>query len=542
MSGGLIGSYRSERQEILKAYRNHSEDVADKDDLTPIVEELLSIEAIQQAVETDVRPAAKQRRKGEISQMQMAQPEEADWLNFFIRPEPAGPSTGSAGQDVPQDVEEEKKMIQPAIPYAKDTSGPRPNDAHMLPLNTQMYSRIRQPVASTPPASDTESVEGSDGTPRVHRPKAVPNSGRYAMLASARREPYGGFSSGDESTGSIGRRSRKQQSSRVLPLRDFEHGVVPGVSVPSGRHSLDGNTWNKIQSLATYLAELVDQPSADASFFLTYIHSPRHSGGYNAVKEALKHVAGSIKELKAELKMVQDIRDGIEESATVHTPVDDIELCVGAARDVSRALDLLALLEEVKTWGSGSLDGLGWNQSTHEPEPVRSTEVSLPGGSRDVESKVLAAGQRSFPPEPRVPRRKKKDEHPQNWRVVKRDKERKPQSTNRLAEFIPSYSRTTFGSEPDLFDLDECRRRALEERSKREAAVRHAGRHFRSGMNSGIHGKQVASFYASEARRYEASARSWELRAAEEIVKQQRYVPLGSQRKLYVYQHRDLCA
>ena len=490
----------------------------------------MSIEAIQQVVQTDVRPVEKQQRKSEISQK--AQTEEADWLNFFIRPEPAGRSTGPIEQDGHQAVvEEEKEVVQPTIPSLKGTSGPRPNDAHMLPLNTQMYSRIRQPVASTPPASDTESVGESEGTPRAQKPKAVVNSGRYAMLASARREPYGGFSSGDESTGSNGRRSRKQQSSRVLPLRDFEQGAS-GFSAPPRRHFPDGNTWNKIQSLATYLAELVEQPSADASFFLTYVHSPSYPGGYTAIKEALKYVAGSTKDLKAELKMVRDIRDGIEESATVHTPVDDIEICVGAARDVSRALDLLALLEEVKTWGSGSLDGLGWVQSSQETNSVRSTEVGSLEKSRDAESKVLAAGQRSFPPELRAPRRKKKDEHPQNWRVVKKEKERKPKSANRLAEFIPSYSRTTFGAEPDLFDLDECRRRALEERSKREAAVRHAGRHFRSGMNSGIHGKQVASFYASEARRYEASARSWELRAAEEIVKQQRCVPLDSPRKL----------
>ncbi len=59
---------------------------------------------------------------------------------------------------------------------------------------------------------------------------------------------------------------------------------------------------------------------------------------------------------------------------------------------------------------------------------------------------------------------------------------------------------------------------------RREDAMRLAGQYFKNGMRGGGggRGREVASFYAAEARRLEAEAMLWELRAARQIVERQR--------------------
>ena len=501
---------KSPLEDVHDALRNHRIDAGG--DLSLAIEDLLSLEAIKQLGRRSSHSTLNKKPPDQSPPRE----EEGDWRNFFIKPDLAAA--------VPP-LEE----IQ-SDPLAGDTTfsdsgpmegphhdiGPRPNDRPVLPLNTQMYSRISHPSGSTPVDSDNESLEDIPGTPKVRRVKPITSSGRYASLASVSREGYNSFSSGDESAGSV--KKRTNRSSRAIPLRDFERRLPAGGVIAPAR----AGEWGTLQSLATYLAELVSKQTADSSYFLTYFHSPEFPNGYAAVREALTKASSPLAGLRAEIAMVREIRAGIEQSAQARTPIEDITLCVGAAGDVSRSLDLLALLEEIKTWGGEKLDSLGWAPARNDGSGVAKSQSLRSRGQKDPLAGREGSGQRPVQPELLVPKRKKKEEHPQNWRVVRKEKAKKPRSTHRLAEFIPGYAKSSFGPDAVLFDMDECRRRAVEERVKREAAVRQAGRHFRSGGMGGSRGKQVAAFYAGEARRYEAAARSWELRAAEELVKNQR--------------------
>lgn len=452
-------------------------------------------------------------------------PEENGWRNFFIQPDDAVKARSSqkqpdplAGEPIPV-----VETPNPTRSHAGRESGPRPNDRFHLPLNTQMFSRISQPTGSTPVDSDAESIEDVPGTPKVREVKPMISSGRYASLASLPRDNHNGFSSGEESAGST--KKRQNRPTKAIPLRDFEQRLPdPTVFIPSRQRERD-DAWGTLESLATYLAELVAKPSADSSFFLTYFHSPDYPNGYAAIREALVKISSPLSGLRSEIAMVREIRAGIEQSAHAQTSIEDIRVCVGAAGDVSRSLDLLALLEETKSWGGGKLESLEWTPPRGNANADTTAQFASISKSSDTPSGKIVYGQRSFPPDPVAPKRPKrikKEEHPQNWRVVQKEKAKKPRSAHRLAEFIPAYAKSAFGPDAMMFDMDECRRRASEERIKREAAVRQAGRHFRSGGVGGARGKQVAAFYAGEARRYEAAARSWELRAAEELVKHQR--------------------
>jgi hypothetical protein len=519
---GIIGfepecdSSRRPTLEVQRAIDNHS--IAEGGDMSSAIEDLLSLETIQQLD----RGNQQQKLDSKVPDHSYQQEEGDDWRNFFIKPDaPSAVKAPPVGQfdSVPERLE---LSIEPVEVTSHD-DGPRPNDRPALPLNTQMYSRISQPSGSTPAVSDTESLDDVPGTPKVRKVKPITNTGRYASLASLPRETYNGFSSGDESAGSTRSRRSVGKPSKAIPLRDFEQRLQgQGSSLPPRRRQGD-SSWGTLESLATYLAELVVQPSADTSFFLTYFHSPNHTSGYAAVREALVKAGTPLTGLRAELSMVREIRAGIEQSIHTQTSDEDIGVCVGAAGDVSRALDLLALLEEIKSWGGGSLESLGWLGAARDTPATSRPKVAEK--AQRLENPVdvqTSSSRRLFPPDPKMPKRKKKDEHPQNWRVVRKEKEKKPRSSHRLAEFIPGYAKSSFGPDAVLFDMDEGRRRASEERLKREAAVRQAGRHFRSGGNGGSRGKQVAAFYAGEARRYEAAARSWELRAAEELVNHQR--------------------
>jgi hypothetical protein len=514
----VLNSFLRPRSEIERAIQTY--DLESGGDLSLAIEDLLSFETVKQLQEPFQTHSHSSEQTRSYSSTEAG---DQDWANFFIKVDPSLQGLQEEKQPVPEPrTRKSKKAKTKSSPFRKlSHDGPRPNDQAFLPLNTQLYSSIKAKSSSASVTSDAESVdEHIPGTPRIRSVKPLANPGRYAALAT---EGQSGFSSGDESVGSVRARRTSARTSRAVPLRDFER-ANHGTAIPP-RNGPGDSTWGTINSLATYLAELVEQPSADVSYFLTFFHSPQYGSGYEAVKSGLRKAGTPLAQSKAELQMVLEIRNGLEESSAIHTSNEDVEICVAAARHVAAALDLLALLEEIKTWGGGSLDGLRWTRDSNEtnvhfnPPAIRPAPPERPL----AESSKLAL-QRTFPPEPHTIKRKKKDEHPQNWRTVTREKVKKPGSSHRLAEFIPGYARGAFGNDVTMFDLDECRRRAVEERLKREAAIRQAGRHFRNGTGGGNRGRQVAAFYAGEARRYEQAARSWELRAAQELVTQQRLV------------------
>jgi hypothetical protein len=220
----------------------------------------------------------------------------------------------------------------------------------------------------------------------------------------------------------------------------------------------------------------------------------------------------------------------------------DLEICVRAANgDVGTALDLRAVLQEVKSWEI--THKTGWAESVGRP-PEEAEELSQASlAAAQCTPKVPCPPLPVFPPSPQRPgfdTGRRKVEHPQNWRTVTKSKAKKRVVNHPLADFIPSYSRgatphdATPGSlfsndgehraSESIYDLIACRRRAGEERRKREEAMRQAGKYFKANHKSnGLGaGKEVAAFYAAEARKYETTARIWELRAARELVKQQR--------------------
>ncbi|WFD01977.1 hypothetical protein MOBT1_000660 [Malassezia obtusa] len=85
--------------------------------------------------------------------------------------------------------------------------------------------------------------------------------------------------------------------------------------------------------------------------------------------------------------------------------------------------------------------------------------------------------------------------------------------------------------EPDLggnYSTEECHRRAEELREKRNAALRQAAasaRRYR-GASASLGG--AASVYAEEARKYDAAARRWQMRAASALVEQRQTDYTGS--------------
>jgi hypothetical protein len=303
-------------------------------------------------------------------------------------------------------------------------------------------------------------------------------------------------------------------------------------------------------SLATYLEGLLHSlaPRATTAHFLTYFRSKSYVSDYAAVRAALEALMIPRAAVSESLPMAAEIL-GLSDGDDVHmaslSARKDLEICLRAAKgDVGTAIDLTGVLDEVKSWET--------NNDQHWAESVgrASVENELPAQGTfhtGPQAPTAPARQlRAFPPSPQkgdFGQVYRKPVHPQNWRTVAKPNAKKRLFDHPLAEFIPSYSRGTLphdatpgslfsepvndvGSQPD-FDLISCRRRAAEERRKREDAMRQAGKYFKTSGGPGP-SKSVAAYYAAEARKFETSARMWELRAARELVKQQRWVALSS--------------
>lgn len=460
-----------------------------------------------------------------------------DWLAFT--PPVSRTATPSANVNESRTTDEEgdeKRVVIPSRPKAKKRKtkspprGPRPNDHPTLPLQTQMYTRMRNRVPLPPLVPGSPVASDSEAGPSTKKSKPLPPVGRFAALA-LQADTYAGFSSGDESAGSVkSAESAGKTPVRAIPLRKFEKREkdkkaravpLPGPGTPLLEKETDDAEGTKV-SLATYLAEITKSRKADAEYFLVFFRSKAYTTAYAALYDSLKGIRFPAERVRSEMDMVKEIKAEVEVGSIMATPRDEIELAVRVTRDVSLSLDLLALLEEVRNWGN-TIES-AWPNLVYELEQGYDNGVGSRPAASDAAPVLVIDGQREFPPEPQIPKRRKgvkTGQHVQNWRTVRgRNDQVKEAPTVRLGDFIPKYTQRGYNNGDHLYDLDECRRKAIEERAKREAAVRQAGRHFRAG-NAG-RGRQVAAYYASEARRYEEAARAWEVRAARELVSQQR--------------------
>lgn len=362
----------------------------------------------------------------------------------------------------------------------------------------------------------------------------------------------GNTSSGDESAGSaksagssMSRRKRVQTDSNPIPAQVVSRPapVVPQPTTPqppivASKQSQQSPVAAsmRLQSLAAHLAQVCGNEKASSTHFLKYLRSSSYISTFAAIKAALEAIAVPRSQVLREISMFKDISDSSEDLSFMESK--DLELCVRATSgDVSSALDLAGA---IKVAMLSTADQLAWSSHIDDNTGMQtSVEPQVPPSQASNGTFVIAA-RTAFPPSPVTPTTKKKSkssergvEHPQNWRTV--DKSLKPKkkgSQHPLADFIPAYAKgaTPQDSRPGALYTDnedilnytqaECRREAEKERQRRQEAIRQAGKYF--GSHAKGNGKQVAAYYATQAREAAESAKRWELRAAQELVNKQR--------------------
>ncbi len=458
-------------------------------------------------------------------------------------------------QDHPFEIITPRRSSGTTTPVVPSPTTPKIN------LITPNYSRLAGHSTSLSRSDKSHSSATSLAPRPVQIIKRETVGTRYSTIASDRTSNASTSSASEDESGSETasiRSQRRQGKARPTPLVDtlqrrdsnapttpkMHKNMVVRPSTPPFTSQPSSNAWHTIVSLASALENLLNQqnPKATSAHFIGYFHSGSYISGYAAMKAALEALMVPRAAVENALLMAAEIM-GVSEADNIElTSINarrDLQVCVRASRgDVGVALDLCTLLQEVRSWQSEG--GKDWAESLAPSPNTESDDIPKPSARHFAAAKALPA----FPPSPRraehLEKARRKVEHPQNWRTVTKAKTKKRTVDHPLAEFIPSYSRgatphdatpgSLFSDPSDrlalqsIYDLNVCRRRAAEERRKREDAMRQAGKYFKvSTKTNGVgSGKEVASFYAAEARRYEQEARMWELRAAREVVKKQR--------------------
>ncbi len=438
-----------------------------------------------------------------------------------------------------------------------DSVGPLPTPDR-INMTVPMYHKLAQSGSQgmSRQSSASRVLKSPALVPRAVNVLKQENAGsRYAALA---REYASASSASEDESGNEGSTGKLSTKSRVSapalavlqrrnshPPRSTDKRNAQSAANPAaGTSQPSSNSWHTMTSLASYLSDLLNhqQPKATASHFVSFFHSASYVSRYAAMKAGLRALMVPRAAVADALVIAPEIL-GLGSAgddldwASLDTR-KDLEICVRAARgDVGVAMDLLTILQEVQGWQAEDAD---WAHRVNEGSD-REAEEDIAGDAHSPAPKPKTVPQ--FPTSPQrstFSSTSRKVQHSQNWRTVGKTKSKKKTIDHPLADYIPSYSRgatphdVTPGSlfadgsrvitPAAIFDLNACRKRAAEERLKREEAMRQAGRYFKintksSGMGTG---KEVAAFYAAEARKFESSARMWELRAAREVVKQQR--------------------
>lgn len=416
-----------------------------------------------------------------------------------------------------------------------------------LPLTTPLYGKIHGHYKQTERQREESEGSASSG-PRVREvsapvtkgPSYSSKAGRFAALGI--EGGSGGLTDSDNesvgsATSSVGVGARKNRrsvemnrsvlasgsafppiaGSRVSKNQGDRMGGIRGAKPPGPSIVIDESERGKIESMASWLADLVPTAKASEAYFRMHMLNPLMDSPGAGLETALKHLQVPEMTVVEAIQQVQVLVIESEENK------EDCTLCVRAANgDVSVALDLLQSLKSARSWPGF--------------QAVRAERTETPMSSPGIPSTG-----RMFPPEPhKVAKPRKKDQHPQNWKTVSKAPKPKAGSDHPLRDFIPAYSRghtpqdltpgslynptPTSANDTLLYDLQSCHVNAAEQRMRREDAMRLAGQYFKNGMRGGGggRGREVASFYAAEARRLEAEAMLWELRAARQIVERQR--------------------
>ncbi|KAJ9100682.1 hypothetical protein QFC21_003727 [Naganishia friedmannii] len=472
------------------------------------------------------------------------------------------PSVGE-GQDIdtfadgvePPDEAKPAVEAKPVVPTTQVLKrqksppfGPKPNDSP-LSLTVPFYGKVKSaPVPSSDMASrvNTSSPSRRVPTPRplgAKRQTPVNLVNRFASSLHVEEMAY--VSSGEESAGSakstssVSRRKRIQLDASPLPTKSVPRPLVPlqQTNTPASTGTLAKQESPvavsfRLTSLATHLASLCRNEKATVAQFLKYLQSPSYISEYVAMRAALESVAVPRSQVLREIDMFKEISESSDEFSFLEAK--DLELCVrSTAGDIAAALNLVGTLKEAMLFTS---DDLAWSSHIDEQAGQRAG-ITLPSTQVSSFASTIAPPS-AFPPSPTYPiapkvkRSKRTVEHPQNWRTIDKSlKVKKAGAQHPLADFIPSYAKgaTPQDSRPGAlytdnedilnYTMDECRRKALAERERRQDAIRQAGKYFRANIKG--NGNQVAAYYASEARRAAEQARLWDLRAARELVEKQ---------------------
>lgn len=457
---------------------------AENADLTKVIESLLSVELVREAEERGQWPAEAATSEKKADEGRKEDKRETSKKKKVVKKMVAPP------------ISEEQPSSTPGIPRPMD----RP-----LSLTVPRYNDVRSNLARDSPRGSRSSSPRPGSGIRQNADLAAPSSSGYA-------------SSGTESTASDSS-VRKARANRRLPQPERKSSTE---ARRKKRSSL--SPWDRLRSLAGWLAEIVPASAANEGYFLSKFHSQDGSSLYTALRDALGPIAIPAARVKEELAVLKEVlgapNDALDQDYS-------LSLC-STQGNISNAFDLYALLKELQDLESTK------SPSAPEIKSAVPREAALASFKTEFEGQLEDMNVGSTI---KARNRKSRELHPQNWKTVRARSAKTHVSDHPLAAFIPAYAKGPLSHTPlpaalnrqdpdaspaDDYDLDLCRQQAAELRQKRQRAVMEAGRQFRLKANSGATGRQVASFYAEEARRYESNARMWELRAARSLVKQQR--------------------
>ncbi|KAJ9122447.1 hypothetical protein QFC22_001872 [Naganishia vaughanmartiniae] len=520
------------------------------DPIEKAIEALLSVEIIRDAQERGTW-SDDEEMEGLGPSLEVRQEKKQD---TDTSADEAKPAVKRQTSPLKQDTDTSADEAKPTVPVKQSVKrqkspplGPKPNDSP-LSLAVPLYGKVKAapaPSANHVALGNTCRISNLAVTPRrleVKRKGPINLANRFASALHVEETSY--VSSGDESAGSakstssVSRRKRTQLDASPLPAKSvprvsasLQQTTVSAPTSTSKRESPVAISF-RLTSLATHLSSLCRNEKATVAHFLKYLQSPSYISGFAAMRAALESIAVPRSQVIREIDMFKEISESSDEFSFLDPK--DLELCVrSTAGDVAAALDLVSVLKEAMLSTS---DDLAWASHIHE-QSGQKPDITLPTTQTSNFAHTLGPPS-VLPPSPTFPvtqkskRSKRTVEHPQNWRTIDKSlKLKKAGALHPLADFIPAYAKgaTPQDSRPGAlytdnedilnYTMDECRRKALAERQKRQDAIRQAGKYFRANVKG--NGTQVAAFYASQARAAAEQARLWDLRAARELVEKQ---------------------
>ncbi|EIW73515.1 hypothetical protein TREMEDRAFT_70985 [Tremella mesenterica DSM 1558] len=395
----------------------------------------------------------------------------------------------------------------------------------------------------------------------------VPSSSSRSSLASKKSTSHPSTSSGSA--------RQKGKTTITIPIIDTLQRQTPSSSRPSSRAAPpkrrspststtlhdSPNAWATLASLSNALSDLL--PPFPPEHFLSYFHSPHYPSAYSAARASLTAIpaddSGQVDEVSR--SVLEDVY-GVSLIDDEGSLVIDLRICVQAARgDISTVLDLMNMLADLCEWpcNETDLDRLD-KPILHTAKSLSNTIPSSPRSQpsagafrrdvivrpkpqavKEIKAKVVPGSQSSasaatnpvamdnfgfaYPSQFVLPRNPE-SHHPLEWRSQDRRQPRR-NTSHPYSAHIPAYARNQLPNDPSdnsLYSLppstsspsmEECLRRASEERKKRTDAIRAAGRHLAGGKAAN---RIVSGHYALEAREAASRAREWDMRAANTAV------------------------